>query len=206
MSACPSLLQMMAAIMIVESTIRFIAVNNTIFMGKWAMRLQSITVSAAKHINPGVGATHASPDWASHDSPLRLICLTTGKSRIPPPLRQLQRRLAQGCQLFPQFQDLFAPVTDGVEPGKGAGEDRIFPAPGEPGTVVEHPQGTQSADKLELAGIEIAELSVAFDQFGQLGGLARPFSGEHHPEILHRRSHPGIVEIYEMRRPVPPED
>src|SRR6185369_13560368 len=71
---------------------------------------------------------------------------------------------------------------------------------------MEHPQGSQSADQLEFARIEVAELVVAFDQFGQLGGLARPFAGEHHPEILHRRCHPGIVEIDEMRRPVPPED
>src|SRR6185369_16756197 len=78
-------------------------------------------------------------------------------------LRQLQRRLAQGCQLLAQLQDLFAPVTDRVEPWEGAGEDRIFPAPGKPGAVVEHPQGTQGADQLELAGIEVAELVVAFD-------------------------------------------
>src|SRR6185369_4349329 len=141
MSACPSLLQKMAAIMVMESRIRFIAVNHTIFPGKLAIRLKSITVSAAQHINPGVGATHASPDWASHDSPLRL-------RPVPLTLRQLQRRLTQGCQLFPQLQDLFAPVTDGVEPWEGAGEDRIFPAAGEPGAVMEHPQGSQSADQL----------------------------------------------------------
>ena len=48
---------------------------------------------------------------------------------------------------------MLRPVTLAVEPGKGGGKRRIFPAPGKPGRVVQHAKGTQGLDQVQHAGV-----------------------------------------------------
>src|SRR5690606_10021764 len=81
---------------------------------------------------------------------------------------QPQRRLIQRSALFTQGKYLLGPVAFAGEPGKVHGECRVFPAPGQPGAVVDQAQAAQGFDQWQLARIEVMELVITVDQLGQL--------------------------------------
>jgi hypothetical protein len=70
--------------------------------------------------------------------------------------RHLQWRFRKRRQLFAQCEDVLAPVADGIEPGKSAGEHRGFPSAGKPGAVMEHAQGF---DQAQLTRLEVRNYS-----------------------------------------------
>ena len=59
---------------------------------------------------------------------------------------------------------MFPPVTGRVKPEECVWKERILPAPGQPGTVVEHAQGAKRLNQAQFTRIEIIELPVPFQQ------------------------------------------
>src|SRR5690606_25611980 len=110
---------------------------------------------------------------------------------------QDQGRLVECGALLAQCEDVLRPVAARVEPGKTVREGRIAPAPRQPGAVVHHPQGAQGLDQHQLAGVEIVEHAVAFDQLGELAQLLVALAGKQHPQVLHRRPVHAVVEVDE---------
>ena len=122
--------------------------------------------------------------------------------RLPP--SRHQRLLLHGLDLLVQHVHLPAPVVAGAEPGEVDREDRVFPAAGQPGAVVDQAQGAQRLDEGQLAAVEGAELFVAVEQGAELVGALAPVAGQQHPQVLHRRAHAGVVQVDKMWAAAPP--
>lgn len=101
---------------------------------------------------------------------------------------------------------MLPPVTRRIEPREMMRKGGIVPAPRQPGAVMQDAQGAHGFDKPQLTETEIPEFRVTFQNFRELGRLAVAFTGQHHPEILHGRGHPGIIQINQVRGVMPPQD
>jgi DNA-binding transcriptional LysR family regulator len=110
-----------------------------------------------------------------------------------------QRRFLHGFKLFFQHVNLAFPVVAAAEPRKVDREDRVFPALGQPGAVVDQAQRAQRLNQGQLAAVEFAELFVAINQCAQLPGALRAVTRKQHPQVLHRRAAARIVEVDKMR-------
>ncbi len=64
---------------------------------------------------------------------------------------------------------------------------------------MDEPQRAQRLDKVQLARVEIVEILVPRQQIGQLPGHCGAISGQQHPQVLHRRARPRVVEVDEVR-------
>ena len=64
---------------------------------------------------------------------------------------------------------------------------------------MQHAQGTQRFDQSQLTRIKIEKLPITIDDGHQLLLLRITSSAEPHPQILHRRTHAGVVQIDKMR-------
>ena len=100
---------------------------------------------------------------------------------------------------------MILPVVLGVEPGKGGWEGGVFPASGEPGGIVDLAQGAQGLDQMQFAMVELLKVLVTSQHVRQLAAHVDAVPREQHPEVLHRGSHAGIVEIDEVRTGVGPQ-
>src|SRR5690606_21757649 len=75
----------------------------------------------------------------------------------------------------------------------------VFPAPRQPGAVMDQAQRAQRLDERQLAPVEAAELLVAFQQRAELAGALAPVARQQHPQVLHGRAAARIVQVDEMR-------
>ena len=117
--------------------------------------------------------------------------------RLPP--SRHQRLLLHGLDLLVQHVHLPAPVVAGAKPREVGGEDRVLPAAGEPGAVVDEAQGAQRLDERQFAAVEAAELFVAVDQRAELVRALAPVSRQQHPQVLHGRAHARVVQVHKVR-------
>src|SRR5512139_779521 len=116
-----------------------------------------------------------------------------------------ERRLVHQRDLLAQFEDARLPVLLRIEPRKCGGESRVVPAPGEPGRIVDQPQGSERFDQVKFAWIKFHEVLVACQDFPKLHLLLVALAGQQHPEVLHRRPHAAVVEVDEVRSAVCPQ-
>src|SRR5512139_1254530 len=105
----------------------------------------------------------SSPTGAWPDSSRRRKNTARAATGRPCCLREFQRRIVEGGELLAQFQNMFIPVARGVEPGKADGEERVGPAAGQPGTVVENAQGAQRFDQAQFARVEVGKFRITLD-------------------------------------------
>ena len=77
----------------------------------------------------------------------------------------------QGGKLLPQRQDLVRPEPCLAKPGEEPWESGVFPAPRQPGAMVDLAEAAQWFDQVAFAAIEIAEHLVTFQEFGELLAL-----------------------------------
>ncbi len=66
-------------------------------------------------------------------------------------------------------------------------------------------QRAQRFDQVQLARIEFEEVFITGQNVAHLPHLVGALSGQHHPQILHRRTHAAVVEIDEVRPVVGPQ-
>src|ERR1700681_909495 len=117
-----------------------------------------------------------------------------------------QHRLVHGRDLLAQFENTVLPVALGVEPREGGGKRGVIPAARQPRRVMNEPQRTQGLDQPQLTVVEIVKVFVTADDRTQLPLHVAAIAGKQHPQILNGGTHPGIVEIDEMRAGIGPED
>lgn len=98
------------------------------------------------------------------------------------------------------------PVARLREPGKRPGKSRIVPALRQPRSVVKHTQRAQRLDQQQLTKIEIRELLIARQQLLPLALLLRRRAAKQHPQILNAGAGEAIVEVYEHRTLLIPEE
>ena len=65
-----------------------------------------------------------------------------------------QRRFLHRFDLLLQHIHLATPVVAAAKPGEVDGEDRVLPAAGQPGAVVDQAQGAQRLDQRQLTPVE----------------------------------------------------
>jgi hypothetical protein len=98
------------------------------------------------------------------DSPACLVVQDDGMStQLARMLKQAgqshQRLFLHRLDLLVQHVHLAAPVVAGAKPGEVDGEDRVLPAAGQPGAVVDQAQGAQRLDERQLAPVEVRNCS-----------------------------------------------
>ncbi len=115
------------------------------------------------------------------------------------PVSRRQRLFLHRLDLLAQHVHLAAPVVAAAEPREVDREDRIAPAPCEPGAVMDEAQRAQRLDQREFAAVEIPELLVAVQQGRELLRALAPLARQQHPQVLHGRAHARVVQVHEMR-------
>src|SRR6202163_233856 len=119
---------------------------------------------------------------------------------------QHQHCLVHGRDLLAQFENAVLPIALGIEPREGRGKRGVIPAARQPRRVMNEPQRTQGLDQPQLTVVEILKVFVTAHDRTQLPLHIAAITGKQHPQILNGGTHPGIVEIDEMRTGIGPED
>ncbi len=90
---------------------------------------------------------------------------------------------------------MLIPVALAGKPGKSHLERRIVPTARKPGGVMHYAQTSHRLDQVQLSGVKMPKLFVSFKKGGQLRGLFLLVARQKHPQILYRRSVPGVIEV-----------